>query len=116
MRSPHRERFALVRRLIEIRLHVLAPLLSRVGGHSAITSDAADGIIHVAWKLGGRRYSLVANLTEHPRPLPAHIARAAHGIRAPIFELPEGAASLLGTGELPAWSCIFDLAAADRET
>jgi malto-oligosyltrehalose trehalohydrolase len=116
MRSPHRERLALVRRLIEIRLHVLAPLLSGVGGHAAITSDAADGIIHVAWILGGRRFSVVANLTEQTRPLPAQIARAVHGIRAPIFELPDGAASLLGTGELPAWSCVFDLSATDRQT
>jgi hypothetical protein len=81
----------------------------------ALACDAADGIIHVAWNLGGRRYSVVANLTEQPRPLPAPIVQAARGLHTPIFELPDGAALRLGTGDLPAWSCVFDLAADDRQ-
>ena len=115
MRSPYRERLALVRRLLDVRRRVLVPLLAHVGGNAALACDAADGIIHVAWNLGGRRYSVVANLTEEPRPLPAAIAQAIPGFHSPIFELPDGAASALGTGELPAWSCVFDLAADDRQ-
>jgi maltooligosyltrehalose trehalohydrolase len=113
MRSPHRERLALVRRLLDVRRQVLAPLLSDVGGSAAATYHASDGVIHVVWKLAGRRYSVAANLTEKPRPLPSLIAQAVRGLDTPIFELPDGTASSARSGELPAWSGMFHLAAYD---
>jgi maltooligosyltrehalose trehalohydrolase len=111
--SPYSERLALVRRLLDVRHRVLAPLLSDVGGNTAFACDTDDGIFHVAWNLGDRRYSVVANLTEQSRPMSVPIAKAVRELRTPIFELPDDAASRLDTGELPAWSCVFDLAAAD---
>jgi maltooligosyltrehalose trehalohydrolase len=114
-RSPHSERLALVRRLLDVRRRVLAPLLSGVGGNAALACDVIDGIIHVAWDLDGRRYSVAANLTEQPRRLAAPVSRIVRGLSVPIFELPDGAASRLDAGELPAWSCVFDLAAVDLQ-
>jgi malto-oligosyltrehalose trehalohydrolase len=109
-KEPFGRRLALVRRLLEVRRREIAPRLAAVKGDEAVAREVDGPVIRVAWRLGGDRLSVVANLSGEVRPLAAHIREGLGDGDRLIFELPAGAARRLGSGELPAWSCVFSLA------
>jgi maltooligosyltrehalose trehalohydrolase len=109
-RASFSRRLALVRRLLEVRRHELAPRLAAVQGGAALVREVDGRVIRVTWNLGGERYSVVANLSSEARPLAARITEGLRNDDRLILELPEGAARRLDAGELPAWSCAFSLA------
>ncbi|HVR52471.1 MAG TPA: malto-oligosyltrehalose trehalohydrolase [Pseudorhodoferax sp.] len=68
--SPHRERLALVRRLLQLRHQHLLPLLAAAPGGGR--SLGTGGLVHVVWPLaGGARWELQANLQDEPVAAPA---------------------------------------------
>ncbi len=97
-RSPHKERFALVRRLLELRRQHITPRLQNLERNDAC-AEWRDGVVVAYWRLGdGSRLALVANLGEPPRSRPAE---AVHG--QPIW----GGAP---PPELPPWSVFWSIA------
>jgi maltooligosyltrehalose trehalohydrolase len=68
--SPHKERLALVRRLLEVRREYIVPRLRNLGRNDA-RAEWRDGTILAHWQLGdGSRLALVANLGNEPRRRP----------------------------------------------
>jgi maltooligosyltrehalose trehalohydrolase len=76
--SPHRERLALVRQLLDIRRREIVPLLSRIGGHAGSSERLADEAFAIRWRLDdGRFLALAANFGDTPIPLASSSGRAA---------------------------------------
>ena len=68
--SPHRERLALVGRLLQLRRQHLLPRLAAAPGGGR--SLGTGGLVHVVWPLaGGARWELQANLQDAPVAAPA---------------------------------------------
>lgn len=66
-RSPHRERLALVTRLLALRHEHLVPRLA--GATQGGRSLGAGGFVHVVWPLAdGARWEMQANLQDVPAP------------------------------------------------
>ena len=97
-RPPHKERLALVRRLLELRREQVTPRLQNLERNDA-HAGWRDGVILAQWRLGDdSRLALVANLGEQPRSRPP---QAAHG-RALWGGAPPR--------ELPPWSVFWNIA------
>ena len=81
-KSPHRERLALVQRLLAIRAREVVPLLARMEGHSGrILADGPSGLA-VAWQHGdGGRLALYACLGDKYWQLPPELANASNASR-----------------------------------
>jgi maltooligosyltrehalose trehalohydrolase len=96
-RSPHKERLALVRRLLEARREHITPRLERLR-HNDARAEWREGLILAHWRLGdGSRLMLLANLTDQPRSRPPETGRS-----RPIW----GGAP---PPELPAWSVFWSV-------
>jgi malto-oligosyltrehalose trehalohydrolase len=96
-RSPHKERLALVRRLLAARREHVTPQLEKLKRNDA-HAEWRDGVIIAHWRFGdGSRLVLVANLGEHPRSRPPDVG---HG--RPIW----GGAP---PPELPPWSVFWSI-------
>lgn len=61
---------AYTRLLLETRRRVVVPLLHGARGHAGKVLAAGDGIVSVAWTFEAGLLTMVANLAEHPRPVP----------------------------------------------
>ena len=97
-RPPHKERLALVRRLLELRREQVTLRLQNLERNDA-HAGWRDGVILAQWRLGDdSRLALVANLGEQPRSRPP---QAAHG-RALWGGAPPR--------ELPPWSVFWNIA------
>jgi maltooligosyltrehalose trehalohydrolase len=96
--SPHKERLALVRRLLELRREHVAPRLQNLE-HNDAHAEWRNGVILANWRLGdGGRLTLVANLGDEPRSHPS--------------EAPPGRPIWGGAPPpaLPAWSVFWSVA------
>lgn len=113
-RPPYSRRLALMRHLLDVRRRELVPRLAALEGDATLACAVDGRVISVAWDLGGERYSVVANLSGEVRSLPERIAETLRDKSSPIFELPSGTAQELASGSLPAWSCVFSLAAINK--
>jgi maltooligosyltrehalose trehalohydrolase len=97
-RSPHKERLALVRKLLALRREHVTPRLRALRRNDA-HADWRDGVISAHWRLGdGSRLVLVANVGEQPKSRPP---QAGHG-RAIWGGAPPP--------ELPPWSVFWSIA------
>jgi maltooligosyltrehalose trehalohydrolase len=97
-RSPHRERLALVGRLLALRREHIVPRLRNLRRNDA-RAEWRDGVILAHWRLGdGSPLELLANLRDEPRSRPpdAGNGRALWGGAPPP--------------ELPPWSVFWSLA------
>jgi malto-oligosyltrehalose trehalohydrolase len=108
--SPHRERLALVSRLLEIRREAIVPLSGGIGGHAGTVFAADNKGLGVAWRLGdGGSLLMVANLSDEAWPVPAAPSeRAAAGTL--IYETAGGDTGLQA-GTLPPWSVVVRVGA-----
>jgi maltooligosyltrehalose trehalohydrolase len=97
-RSRHKERLALVQKLLALRREQVTPRLQSLRRNDA-HAEWRDGVILARWRLGdGSRLALVANLGDEPRTGPPE---AAHG-RAIWGGAPPP--------ELPPWSVFWSIA------
>ncbi|HUU67372.1 MAG TPA: malto-oligosyltrehalose trehalohydrolase [Methyloceanibacter sp.] len=108
-RSPHRERLALVSRLLKSRREAIVPLIAGITGNAG-TVLAADACgLGVAWRLGdtpacGGSLMMFANLSDSDWSVPSELKECAEGGKL-IYETVAGDAGLQA-GTLPAWSVV----------
>ena len=77
--SPHRERLALVRNLLDLRREHIAPRLKNLRENHA-RANWSSGLLTAVWSLGeSDQLELIANLSDEPRSRPAH-ARSGRAI------------------------------------
>ncbi len=109
-RSPHRERLALVSRLLELRREAIVPLIAGIAGHAGAVLAADKSGLGVAWRLGdGGSLTMIANLSDEDWSVPSDLRdRAAAGTH--IYETGGGDAGLQA-GTLPPWSVVVRISA-----
>jgi len=108
-RSPHRERLALVSRLLEIRRESIVPLIAGIAGNAGTVLAADESGLAVAWRLGdslahGGDLTMFANLSDEAWPVPAELKDHA-GVGALVYETAAGDTGLQA-GTLPPWSVV----------
>jgi maltooligosyltrehalose trehalohydrolase len=104
---PHREHWALCRRLLDVRRRELVPRLAGMPGGAADFETIGDRALRVRWRLGdGSRLLLLAHLgrgeSRVPAPPPAE-GRV-------LFAVPEAVSASLARGALGPWSVAWLLA------
>jgi maltooligosyltrehalose trehalohydrolase len=110
--GSNRKRLSLVKRLLALRQSELMPRLAGIGGNCAVAQYADGAVIDLAWRLGdGSEYTMTANLSGEPWPVPAALPLATRTGHRLLFELPDGAAQRLQRGRLEAWSVVFTIGA-----
>ncbi|HZD88636.1 MAG TPA: malto-oligosyltrehalose trehalohydrolase [Pseudolabrys sp.] len=70
--SPHKERLAEVRALLQVRQNHIAPLLPAMAG--AGEADLRAGVLTARWPSDARTLMLLANLSDTPKPQPDGLA------------------------------------------
>lgn len=81
-RSPHRERLALVTRLLALRRERLAP---RLAGAAWVGAEITGGLLRAQWALGDRsRLEIALDFAGSPPPLPGEEIYAAPHVRVAL--------------------------------
>jgi len=105
--SPHRERLALVKRLIEIRAREICPRLAGIEGKAGKVLGANDGGLAVAWRLGdGSELFLFAGLGDAEWKVPESLPRSRSAVGQLIYETAAECDAALQSGTLPPWSVV----------
>jgi maltooligosyltrehalose trehalohydrolase len=103
-RSPHHERWDLVKSMLDIRRREIVPRLAGLQGNAGEVLIAEGGGLAVRWRLGdGTDLLLVANLCGKTWQMPRALPEA--GPTKVLHETRAGCASLQ-SGTLPPWSTI----------
>ncbi len=101
-RSPHRERLALVTRLLAIRAREICPRLAGVKGNAGEVLGADDDGLAVSWQLGdGSGLLMLASLGDEDWKPPEDLPTG--GV---IYETAAGCEVALQSGALPPWSVV----------
>ena len=103
-------RFNLVRRLLGIRRHAVAPWLPGTGGRAGEARMLSRTAFHVRWRLAGTtRLHVWANVAD----MPSDVEAAPRGDLLFLHETPPGAEQALAEGRLGPWSVVWRIERAD---
>jgi malto-oligosyltrehalose trehalohydrolase len=106
-RPKHRQRLALVKRLLEIRRREIAPRLARMGGNAGQVLITEDSGLAVSWRLGdGSDLLMVANLSGKAWAVPPVLPERTRAAGRLLYETEPGCESGLQSGTLPPWSVV----------
>jgi len=112
VRSPHRERLALVTHLLAIRAREIAPRLAGIAGHAGTVLAAAECGLAVSWRLGdGSVLTMCASLGAKEWLVPAALMQQMPGAGRLIYETAAGAGTGLDSGTLAPWTVVVRLEA-----
>jgi maltooligosyltrehalose trehalohydrolase len=104
-RSPHKERWDLLRSLLDIRRREIVPKLASVRGHAGEVLIAEDTGLAVSWRLGGGTdLLLITNLGDKAWQVPQILSKK--GAARALYETRAGCDASLRSGTLPPWSTV----------
>lgn len=118
--TGHSERLNLFRRLLSLRATEIIPRLNGIAGHSALRALHDGHAIHVAWRMAdGSILALWSHLSNAITAIPDNFTASGDGFAGfaeddVIFALGEAAVSHLQTSELPPYSVVVSVSAAEH--